>query len=139
MYPESKSSWSRLSCNFHRPSRQEKVLERMTHRENEGACLDEMLVETYVRHNCSDGEVDELFSTSRFWYAVRARPAQAATGVNNSNAGDQKPSPPGLSNSEVARQLYLASNLEATAGSCLDGRRGHRSQTSGSHGEPESL
>ena len=73
MYPERKSSWSKLTCDFHGSSRQEKVLEYMIHRGNDGACLDEVLVETYVRQNCSDGEVDELLSTSRFFYAVQAR------------------------------------------------------------------
>jgi len=62
----------------------------MIHCGNDVACLEKVIVETYVRQDFSDGEVDELLSTPRFFYAVRARLAQTATGDNTSDVGDQR-------------------------------------------------
>lgn len=50
---------------------QEKVLQYIIHRINEGADLHEVLREPYVRRNCSQAEVDEIASSADLVHACR--------------------------------------------------------------------
>jgi hypothetical protein len=73
VYPERKYLWSWLFGDSQEPTRQEKVLEYMIYRVEDEAGLEVVIGEAYVRHNCSEDEVEELLSTPRFFYAACER------------------------------------------------------------------
>lgn len=56
-----------------RAGREEKVLQYVIHRINEGAVLHEVLEEHYVQRNCSQIEVDEICSNPELVHACRER------------------------------------------------------------------
>jgi hypothetical protein len=60
MTEENKSFWDRLFGTHHRTEREEKVLEYICHRVGEGAHLEEVIKEEYVRRNANPEEIEEM-------------------------------------------------------------------------------
>jgi hypothetical protein len=54
-----------------RAEREEKVLRYIIHRVNEGAPLQEVVREDYVRRNCSQAQIDEILNTPELVHACR--------------------------------------------------------------------
>ena len=68
---EKRSFWDRLfSIEYHSP-REERVMEYIIHRLGEGASLQDIVQEEYVRRNASPAEVDEICSNPRLVEAAR--------------------------------------------------------------------
>ncbi len=65
--------WDRLFSDQHQSAREERVIEYIIHRLGEGAGLQEILQEEYVRRNASPAEVDEICSNPRLVEAARER------------------------------------------------------------------
>ena len=68
--------WDRLFSDQHQSAREERVIEYIIHRLGEGAGLQEILDEEYVRRNASPAEVDEICSNPRLVEAARERMEQ---------------------------------------------------------------
>ena len=68
--------WDRLFSDQHQSAREERVIEYIIHRLGEGAGLQEILQEEYVRRNASPAEVDEICSNPRLVEAARERMEQ---------------------------------------------------------------
>lgn len=64
MTGKTQSFWSRL-FGSQRPPREEKVLEYVIHRIQDGASLKEVLQEEYVRRNASPTEIQSIFENPR--------------------------------------------------------------------------
>ncbi|MDQ3791840.1 MAG: hypothetical protein M3341_04220, partial [Actinomycetota bacterium] len=73
---EKRSFWDRLFSIEYHSAREERVIEYITHRLGEGAGLQEILGEEYVRRNASPAEVDEICSNPRLVEAARERMEQ---------------------------------------------------------------
>jgi hypothetical protein len=75
MSEESKqqSFWDRLFGLEYHSVREERVVEYIIHRLGEGASLQEILREEYVRRNASPVEVDEICSRPELVQAARER------------------------------------------------------------------
>ena len=75
MSEESKqrSFWDRLFRLDYHSAREEKVVEYIIHRLGEGARLQEIVEEEYVRRNASPVEVDEICSRPELVQAARER------------------------------------------------------------------
>ena len=75
MSEESKqqSFWDRLFTLEYHSVREERVVEYIIHRLGEGASLQEILREEYVRRNASPVEVDEICSRPELVQAARER------------------------------------------------------------------
>ena len=75
MSEESKqqSFWDRLFSLDYHSVREERVVEYIIHRLGEGANLQEILREEYVRRNASPVEVDEICSRPELVQAARER------------------------------------------------------------------
>ncbi len=71
-----KSFWDRLFSLDYHSAREERVIEYIVHRLREGASLQEILGEEYVRRNASPAEVDEICSNPRLVEASRERMEQ---------------------------------------------------------------
>ena len=78
MSEESKqqSFWDRLFTLEYHSVREERVVEYIIHRLGEGASLQEILREEYVRRNASPVEVDEICSRPELVQAARERMEQ---------------------------------------------------------------
>lgn len=64
--------WEKLFGGYgHHTRREEKVLEYICHRIHEGAHLENVLQEDYVRRNCSQGQIDEIISDPRLVHEAR--------------------------------------------------------------------
>lgn len=77
---ERQSLWQRLFGGGRTSSlsqRQEKVLQYIIGRINEGASLQEVLQEEYVRRNCSQAEVDEIIRNPELIGAAREQLGEA--------------------------------------------------------------
>lgn len=68
---EKKGFWARLFGGRGPSARERRVLEYIVHRVNEGANLQEVLEEEYVRRNASRGEIDEIASNPQVVEAAR--------------------------------------------------------------------
>jgi hypothetical protein len=68
--------WDRLFSDQHQSAREERVIEYIIHRLGEGAGLQGILQEEYVRRNASPAEVDEICSNPRLVEAARERMEQ---------------------------------------------------------------
>ena len=68
--------WDRLFSDQHQSAREERVIEYIIHRLGEGAGLQGILQEEYVRCNASPAEVDEICSNPRLVEAARERMEQ---------------------------------------------------------------
>ena len=73
---EKRSFWDRLFSIEHHSAREEMVIEYIIHRLGEGASLQEILQEEYVRRNASPVEVEEICSNPRLVEAARERMQQ---------------------------------------------------------------
>ncbi|HZC83543.1 MAG TPA: hypothetical protein VE194_03875 [Rubrobacter sp.] len=75
MSEESKQQyfWDRLFTLEYHSVREERVVEYIIHRLGEGASLQEILREEYVRRNASPVEVDEICSRPELVQAARER------------------------------------------------------------------
>lgn len=67
------SFWQRLFNSRQSSARNEKVLEYIVHRINEGASLDDVVEEEYVRRNTPKGEIQEILSNPKIVEAARER------------------------------------------------------------------
>ncbi len=67
------SFWDRLFSLDYHSAREERVVEYIIHRLGEGASLQEIAAEEYVRRNASPAEVDEIFSKPELVHAARER------------------------------------------------------------------
>ena len=66
-----KGFWARLFGGGEPSAREQRVLEYIAHRLNEGANLNEVVDEEYVRRNASRGEIDEICSNPQVVEAAR--------------------------------------------------------------------
>ena len=66
-----KGFWARLFGIGKPSAREQRVLEYIVHRVNEGANLQNVLEEEYVRRNASRGEIDEIASNPQVVEAAR--------------------------------------------------------------------
>jgi hypothetical protein len=73
---EKRSFWDRLFSIEYHSAREEKVIEYIIHRLGEGASLQEIVHEEYVRRNASPVEVEEICSNPRLVEAARERMQQ---------------------------------------------------------------
>ena len=73
---ERRSFWDRLFSSSQKSAREERVLEYIIHRVGEGANLQEVLQEEYVRRNASSAEVQEICANPRLVAAARGQMAQ---------------------------------------------------------------
>jgi hypothetical protein len=74
-----RSLWGQFFFDGHpsRAEREAKVLQYIIHRVDEDADLREVLMEPYVRRNCSRGEIDEILSNPELVHACRERMEEA--------------------------------------------------------------
>ena len=68
--------WDRLFSAQQQSAREERVIEYIIHRLGEGASLQEIVREEYVRRNASPVEVEEICSNPRLVEAARERMQQ---------------------------------------------------------------
>ena len=73
---DQRSFWDRLFSLDHHSAREERVVEYIIHRLGEGAGLQEIVDEEYVRRNASPAEVNEICSKPELVQAARARMEQ---------------------------------------------------------------
>jgi hypothetical protein len=73
---EKRSFWDRLFSIEYHSAREERVIEYIIHRLGEGASLQEIVREEYVRRNASPVEVEEICSNPRLVEAARERMQQ---------------------------------------------------------------
>jgi hypothetical protein len=66
-----RSFWDRLLGRSQHSPREEKVMEYIIHRLGEGATLQEVIQEEYVRRNASPAEIDEICSRPELVHAAR--------------------------------------------------------------------
>jgi hypothetical protein len=66
-----RSFWDRLFNLDYHSAREERVVEYIIHRLGEGASLQEIVSEEYVRRNASPAEVDEISSKPELVQAAR--------------------------------------------------------------------
>lgn len=79
MPEEKKSFWARLFSASQSSAREEKVLEYIVHRLNEGASLHDVAEEDYVRRNLSGSQIDDILTNPKIVEAARERMQQAFT------------------------------------------------------------
>ena len=77
MSEEKKSFWARLFSSSRRSAREEKVLEYIVHRMNEGVPLREAAEDEYVRRNLSRSHIEDIKSDPRLVEAARERMQEA--------------------------------------------------------------
>ena len=68
-----KGFWARLFDTSQPTTREEKVLQYIAHRCGEGAYLEDVLKEDYVRRNASPGEIEEICRNPRLVQSVREK------------------------------------------------------------------
>ncbi|WP_273842926.1 hypothetical protein [Rubrobacter calidifluminis] len=71
MAVEHPSFWKRLFDVSHPSSREEKVISYVCHRLREGAPLEEVLKEDYVRDNCSPKDIEDILRNPRLIHTAR--------------------------------------------------------------------
>lgn len=77
MPEEKRSFWARLFSSSRRSAREEKVLEYLVHRMNEGVPLSEAVEEEYIRRNLSRSQIEDIKSDPRLIEAARQRMQEA--------------------------------------------------------------
>ena len=77
MPEEKKSFWARLFSVSGHSAREERVLEYLVHRINEGVPLAEAVEEEYVRRNLSRSQVEDIKSDPKLVEAARERMQEA--------------------------------------------------------------
>lgn len=73
MSEEKKGFWARLFSSQGSSAREQRVLEYVVHRLNEGASLQDVADEEYVRRNASQNQIDEILSNPKTVEAARER------------------------------------------------------------------
>lgn len=73
---EKRSFWSRLFGVSHPSARERKVLEYIIHRVGDGAHLNDVVQEEYVRRNASDSEVEEICASPELVQSAREHMAE---------------------------------------------------------------
>jgi hypothetical protein len=66
-----RSFWDRLLGRSEHSPRQERIIEYISHRLGEGAPLQEVIQEEYVRRNASPAEIEEICSRPELVQAAR--------------------------------------------------------------------
>ncbi len=66
-----RSFWDRLLGRSEHSPREERIIEYITHRLGEGASLQEIIQEEYVRRNASASEIEEICSRPELVQAAR--------------------------------------------------------------------
>jgi len=66
-----RSFWDRLLGRPEHSPREERIIEYITHRLGEGASLQEIIQEEYVRRNASASEIEEICSRPELVQAAR--------------------------------------------------------------------
>ena len=74
---EKRSFWARLFGSSANSAREEKVLEYIVHRINEGTSLQQAVEDEYVRRNATQSQIDDILSDPRLVEAARERMQQA--------------------------------------------------------------
>lgn len=74
---EKRSFWARLFGSSASSAREEKVLEYIVYRINEGASLQDAVEEEYVRRNATKSQINDIMSDPRLVEAARERLQQA--------------------------------------------------------------
>jgi predicted RNA binding protein with dsRBD fold (UPF0201 family) len=77
MSREKKSFWDRLFGGSRRSVREQKVLEYVVHRMNQGVDLADVVGEEYVRRNASGREIEDILSNPRIVEAAREHMQEA--------------------------------------------------------------
>lgn len=77
MSEEKKSFWARLFSSSRPSAREERVLEYLVHRMNEGVPLREAVDDEYVRRNLSRSQIEDIRSDPRLVEAARQRMQEA--------------------------------------------------------------
>ena len=77
MEREKKSFWARLFGGSRSSAREQKVLEYVVHRMNQGVDLVDVVGEEYVRRNASGREIDDILSNPRIVEAAREHMQEA--------------------------------------------------------------
>lgn len=73
MPEEKKSFWARIFGSPGESAREQRVLEYIVHRINEGATLEDITEEEYVRRNASRGQIDDILSNPKIVEAAREK------------------------------------------------------------------
>lgn len=68
---EKRSFWDRLLGRGHHSPREERVMEYIIHRLGEGANLQDVIEEEYVRRNASPAEIDDICARPELIQAAR--------------------------------------------------------------------
>jgi hypothetical protein len=66
-----RSFWDRLLGRSEHSPREERIIEYITHRLGEGASLQEVILEEYVRRNASPSEIEDICSRPELVQAAR--------------------------------------------------------------------
>ncbi len=77
MSRENKSFWDRLFGGSRSSVREQKVLEYVVHRMNQGVNLADVVGEEYVRRNASRREIEDILSNPRIVEAAREHMQEA--------------------------------------------------------------
>lgn len=77
MSEEKKSFWARLFSSSRHSAREERALEYIVHRMNEGVPMNEAVEEEYVRRNLSRSQREDIKSDPRLVEAARERMQKA--------------------------------------------------------------
>ena len=77
MSREKKSFWDRLFSGSRSSVREQKVLEYIVHRMNQGVDLTDVVGEEYVRRNASGREIEDILSNPRIIGAAREHMQEA--------------------------------------------------------------
>ena len=77
MEREKKSFWERLFGGSRTSAREQRVLEYVVHRMNQGVDLVDVVGEEYVRRNASGREIDDILSNPRIVEAARENMQEA--------------------------------------------------------------
>lgn len=73
MSEEKKGFWARLFGSQGPSMREKRVLEYVVHRLNEGANLQDVADEEYVRRNASQNQIDDILSNPKIVEAAREK------------------------------------------------------------------
>ncbi|WP_047866515.1 hypothetical protein [Rubrobacter aplysinae] len=77
MSEEKKSFWARIFGGRGHSAREQRVLEYVVHRIGEGAVLEDIAGEEYVRRNMSGDQIDDLLSDPKIVEAAREKMQEA--------------------------------------------------------------
>ena len=88
MPEEQRSFWERLFGTHRRTEREEKVLEYISYRVGEGAHLEDVLKEEYVRRHADANEIQEMIDDPKLIHAAHEKMQE------DFDSDELKPEPP---------------------------------------------